>query len=262
MRVHSKAIRTSLIIQERIGFVEDKGDFLVLRTPLVPDYWYGNCLVMPRPPEPGDVSSWLGLFESEFPDAKHRVFIVDGTDGLAGDEAGFLEAGLECNTLEVLSTRLHARPERLNTDYVYRPFSSDADWRSGVETSVAVNKDTPGYTRGYIERSFAVTRAAVEQGHGSWWGAWDGQQNVGQMGLFHDAGMARFKDVETHPFYRGRGICRSLLFALCEAAALDYGSPEFVIVPEDDDVRRIYESLGFRLSEKSVDYCKSPPLAI
>lgn len=258
MKARSKALSTTLAIQRCLGSVEEKDDYLVLRTTLVPDYWYGNCLAMPNPPEPGDSAAWSVLFNEEFPVAQHRVFLVDGTDGHAGDEAPFIAAGFELNIHDVLSTRAPGKPERMNTDFVYRPFDGDSDWRSGVETSWAVNQGTHGYTRAYIERSFAALRMAVERGLGSWWGAWDGEQNVGQMGLFYADGLARFKDVETHPAYRRRGVCRTLLFHVCDAASKDFGAPEFVIVPEDDDVRRIYEALGFRFTERTVDYCRSP----
>ena len=37
------------------------------------------------------------------------------------------------------------------------------------------------------------------------------------------------------------------------------GGAEFVIVPEDDGVRRIYEAVGFVSRERTVDYCREPP---
>ncbi|MBU0927904.1 MAG: GNAT family N-acetyltransferase [Spirochaetes bacterium] len=259
MRVGSIALRTSLAIQRSFGIVEDRGDYLVLRTPSVPDYWYGNCLAMPGPPGPGDYAAWTALFEAELPGRAHRVFLVDGVDGNLGAAGPFLERGFEASIHDVLATESPRRPERRLEGLEYRPFSSDGDWEAGVETSLAVNSGSPGYSRGYVERSFAATRGAVERGAGSWWGAWDGKRCAAQMGVFRDGGLARFRDVETHPEYRRRGACRTLLYRLCEAETAARGPSTFVISPEDDAVRRIYEAVGFSFRERVVDFCLKPP---
>jgi predicted GNAT family acetyltransferase len=114
-------------------------------------------------------------------------------------------------------------------------------------------------TGGYIERTFAAVRRAVEAGAGEWWGAWDGERAIAQMGLFREGALARFKDVETHPDYRRRGACRSLLYRVCETAAGGSAQLELVIVPADDAVRRVYEAVGFRYREKVADLCRMPP---
>ena len=162
------------MIQRTFGIVEDRGGYAVLRTPSVPDYWYGNCLCLPEPPAEGDFGAWMRLFEEELPGHEHRVFLVDGTDGNAGASREFIENGFEVDTHDVLSTREPRRPERECDGFEFRGFCSDADWAAGVETNLVVNEGSPGYDRGYVERSFAATRGAVEAGKGTWWGAWSG----------------------------------------------------------------------------------------
>ncbi|PKL24199.1 MAG: hypothetical protein CVV47_10640 [Spirochaetae bacterium HGW-Spirochaetae-3] len=261
MRVASLALRTTLDIQRSFGLVEDKGDYIVLRTPSVPDYWYGNCIAMPGPPADGDLDAWERLFRAELPGCAHRVFLVDGIDGDMGAAGRFEAAGYEARAYDVLSAEA-PRPAGPPAEGVeYRPFISDSDWAAGVETSRTVNAGSPGYSRGYVERSFSAARRAVERGDGLWWGAWDGDIAVGQMGLFIRDGLARFRNVETHPDYRRRGICRSLLFAACDAERRRRGGLRFVIVPEDGSVRRIYESVGFGYAERTVDFCRKPPEA-
>jgi len=261
MLVRSIALRTALDIHRAYGLVEDKGDHIVVRTPDLPDYWYGNCLAMPGPPRDGDLSPWLELFERELPGARHRVFLVDGVDGGLGEFGSFIERGFEASVRDVLTTDAPRAPERLETELEYRPFSSDADWAAGVETSLAVNAGSPGYDPDYVARSFAATRRAVTKGAGEWWGAWDGRRCAAQMGLFGDGRTARFKDVETHPEYRRRGVCRTLLYRLCGRWAASRGPATFVISPEDDDVKRVYEAVGFRYRERVADLCLKPPAA-
>jgi len=81
------------------------------------------------------------------------------------------------------------------------------------------------------------------------------------MGLFWGEGLVRFQDVETHPDYRRRGICRALLHRACQEARRELGSPRFVIVPVDGTVRRVYESVGFAHCEQTVDFLRVPPEA-
>jgi ribosomal protein S18 acetylase RimI-like enzyme len=203
----------------------------------------------------------MRLFEKELPGAAHRVFLVDGADGDPGDSGEFAANGFEVDAHDVLAARSPRRPERECEGFELRRFVSGGDWAAGVEVSLAVNEGAPGYDRGYVERSFAATRGAVEAGRGQWWGAWSGSRLAAQMGMFHEDGLVRFRDVETHPDFRRRGVCRSLLFRACEEARRDLGSPEFIIVPEDDGVRRIYEAVGFTMRERTVDYCRKPPAA-
>lgn len=261
MIVRSIALRTSLGIHRAYGQVEDRGDYMVLRTPFLPDYWYGNCLAMPGPPRDGDFEAWTALFEEELPEARHKVFLVDGVDGDLGEVGPFIDRGFEASVRDVLTSDAPRKPERLETELEYRPFAGDRDWEEGVETSLAVNAGSPGYDRDYVERSFAATRRAVEGGAGEWWGAWDGARCAAQMGLFGDGATARFKDVETHPGYRRRGACRTLLYRLCERWTASRGPATFVISPEDDAVRRVYEAVGFGYRERVADLCLKPPAA-
>lgn len=261
MLVRSIALRTALDIHRAYGLVEDRGGYIVVRTPDLPDYWYGNCLAMPGPPRDGDLSPWLELFERELPGARHRVFLVDGVDGSLGEAGPFVGRGFEASARDVLTADSPREPERLETELEYRPFSDDGDWEEGVETSLAVNADSPGYDRDYVGRLFAATRRAVEGGAGEWWGAWDGRRCAAQMGLFGDGLTARFKDVETRPEYRRRGVCRTLLYRLCERWTVSRGPAAFVISPEDDSVRRVYEAVGFGYRERVADLCLRPPEA-
>lgn len=242
------------------GTIDDRGDYIVLRTPSVPDYWYGNCLALPAPPGPGDLERWMERFEAELPgyDGGHRVFLVDSPEGDAGDSAPFLEAGFELSVMDVLATDRPRVPEGLCDRYPIRPVSGDLAWAALAEAIVEINANEPGYDEGYVARKVATIRSAVERGEGAWWAAWDGGLVAGHLGLFWVDGVARFQHVETRTEYRRQGICRSVLHAACGAARESMGDLSFVIVPADDGVRRIYESLGFIYRERTVDYLRLP----
>jgi len=252
------ALKTALMIERMYGTVEDRGSYLALRTPSVPDYWYGNCLAMPSAPREGDYKTWMRLFEDALPGQTHRVFLIDAPDGDRGATAAFLDAGFEINVMDVLCARELREPEGLTAAFSFRPLAADADWKAVVRNSYEAGEDRPGFTLEFVERKFAAVRRAIEAGRGLWWGAWDGGKLVADMGLFWEESLVRFQDVETHPDYRRRGICRSLLLHACARAKEALGSPLFVIVPADQTVRRVYESVGFAYREKTVDFLRTP----
>lgn len=258
MNVRSVALKTALMIQRMYGIVEDRGSHLVLRTPAVPDFWYGNCLAMPAPPEAGDYEIWMRRFAEELPGHGHRVFLVDAPGGDPGDSRAFLEAGFEVNTCDVLATRVIQDPGTAVHGIQFRPLDTDLDWRAVVALSLRVNEGGRGHDQGFLQRKFAVVRRATRHGLGTWWGAWEGDHLVADMGLFWEEGLVRFQDVETHPDQRRRGICRALLHRACQEARHHLGSPLFVIVPVDATVRRVYESVGFTHCEQTVDFCRVP----
>src|SRR3954452_20220779 len=94
--------------------VEDRGDYVVVRTDSNPTFYWGNFLLFPEPPRAGDPERWLARFAAEFPVAGHVAIGVDGVDGERGDDGAFGTAGLEPDVGVVLTT-----------DRVLPPFRSD-----------------------------------------------------------------------------------------------------------------------------------------
>ena len=90
MHLRSLAYRTDLALLELAGSkVEDRGTHLVVRTPQNPTFYWGNFLLLARPPAADGGEHWLDTFEREFPGTRHRAFGVDGTDGSTADLAAF-----------------------------------------------------------------------------------------------------------------------------------------------------------------------------
>ena len=88
MRVTSLGYRTDLALRALEGGTEtDRGDYLVVRNPALPDFWWGNFLLLARPPRPGSASDWLATFAAEFPDAEHLAIALDATSGRDVDPA-------------------------------------------------------------------------------------------------------------------------------------------------------------------------------
>jgi predicted GNAT family acetyltransferase len=130
-----------------------------------------------------------------------------------------------------------------------------ADWGQAVDNQVVCREpefDEHGY-RAYKTQQMARYRKMAASGLGDWYGAFSGRQLVADLGLFHHEGVGRYQSVETHTDFRRRGIAGTLVYAAgCQAKA-DYDLHTLVIVAEQaSSPARLYESLGFQLTEKQV----------
>ena len=78
MRVTSLGFRTDVALRVLEGAeVTDRGDYLVVRSPGNPDFWWGNFLLLAAWPGPGTGDRWLARFAAEFPLARHVALGVD-----------------------------------------------------------------------------------------------------------------------------------------------------------------------------------------
>ena len=261
MEIASLAFRTDLAMLERSGSrVEDRDDHLVVRTPDNPTFWWGNFLLLPHAPaDEAAARAWLGTFEREFPDARHRTFGVDGTTGTLADLTTFTTRGLETEGATVMTaTQVHEPPY---PDVVarYRPLESDDDWTQQVELSRA--GETLGYDLPYATARAAADRRLVEAGYGAWWGAFEGDRLLASMGLFAASeGLARFQSVKTHPDARGRGLAGTLVHRVSRYGFEELGAHTLVMVADPDYLAiRIYRSVGFADTERQLQAERKPP---
>ncbi len=260
MEIASLAYRTDLAMLEYSGsIVEDRGDYLVVRTPDNPTFWWGNHLLLPEAPrdEP-EARAWVATFEREYPEARHRTFGVDGVDGTVADLAPFAALGMETEALTVMTTeQVHASP-RPNTDATIRQLASDDDWAQQIElTRVG---ETTGYDLPFVTARAAAERRLAQDGRGAWWGAFDGDRLLSSMGLFTASeGLARFQAVKTHPDARGRGLAGTLVHRVSRYGFEELGARTLVMVADPEYLAiRIYRSVGFSDTERQLQVTRKP----
>jgi len=104
VHLRSLGYRTDLIFPSFEGEILDRGDYLVIRTPSNPTFYWGNFLLFSEPPGEGDFDQWRRLFQQEIggpPQFKHLAFGWDGTHGEAGLVEPFRKAGfnIECSVV-------------------------------------------------------------------------------------------------------------------------------------------------------------------
>jgi ribosomal protein S18 acetylase RimI-like enzyme len=256
--VRSLGYRTDLIFPRYDGEIVDRGEYLVVRTPGNPDFFWGNFLLFRRPPAAGDDRRWRKLFSEEIgsiPPSRHETFGWDSPEGERGEVGGFLEAGFDLVTSRVLTAQRVVPPPRAAADVVVGALESDADWVQAVSLQTLGRPqgyDEAGY-RTFRERQMARYRAMQADGRGHWFGAFIDGKLVANLGLFRQDELARFQSVETHPGFRRRGIAGTLIHRSCLAFLDEYPGVTLVIVAEDGSAaERLYRSIGFEPREYQV----------
>jgi GNAT superfamily N-acetyltransferase len=263
METTSLGFRTHLMIC-RLGGSEitDRGDHLVVRTPRIPEFWWGNFLLVGANHDRGDPRRWLSAFAAEFPAARHVAIGVDGTDGDTTRARELARSGpLEIEVSTVLTATSVQEPPRPNRTAEYRPLRSEDDWRQAVELRMAVDgdQDSPQH-RQFLERRQAAMRDLADGGHGEWFGAFiDGRMRSG-LGLFSDgSGVARYQTVDTHPDFERQGLAGTLVYEAGRYGLEQLGAGRLVIVADPDYVAiRVYRSVGFSDQERQIELSRPP----
>lgn len=255
--IRSLAIKTDLLFHQFGGIVEARDGYLVIRTPRNPAFHYGNSLVFPRAPGPGDGRKWLALFRDEFAGSAgilHVCIAWDGTDGEPGAAHELEEAGMTLDPGVVLTATNVELPRRAHTQAEVRKLETQDDWEAALAVQIACRDAKYGldtYTP-YKRAELVNYRAMAKAGLGDWYGAFVGGRMAGCLGLYFDAAIGRFQTVATVPEMRRQGVCGRLVFEVARAA-LAQGRAERLVMVADPAyfAARIYETVGFRITERT-----------
>jgi GNAT superfamily N-acetyltransferase len=256
LKVRSLALQTELALAATRGRITDRGDYIVIETPDDPGYYYGNLLVLPAPPQVGEVAYWTRRFGEELgartPAIRHVTFWWDGTTGDPGAADELVAAGFTIErslvmTADALATAPAALPIRtLTADEVL----------ATAELAYAIGDRHDEPYREFLARRAAWHRGLVARGEAEFYGAHDGDALVASLGLVTGGSLARYQDVQTAPAYRKRGLAGALL-----AAAASHVRARLVIVAlAGSDAERVYTRVGFRVAERTVSACRYPPI--
>ena len=259
MLLESLGYRTDLMFARWNGEVSDLGEYLHIRTPSNPTYYWGNFLLFKNPPLEGDFERWNALFKGHFPESQHVALGIDGTRGETGQLQPFLTAGFDLEKSVVLTaTQTHA-PARMNLEVEVRPLKTDADWAAALELQILC-RDTQHTLESY--RVFKTAqlknyRLLTDLGLGEWFGVFlTGKQEKGKLvadlGIFFSSEMARYQVVETHPQYRRQGLCGRLVFEASQYAFAKGAEILVMVADPEYHAARIYESVGFAVAEIQV----------
>ncbi|QRN99140.1 GNAT family N-acetyltransferase [Archangium violaceum] len=255
---------TDLFFPRFEGQVVDRGPYLVVRTPANPTFYWGNYLIFDAPPGERDFPRWMDLFVEELgrpPQVRHVLFGWSGGEPSAAALAPFTREGFELSEDLVLATSAVHAPPHPNTEATFRPLETDAEWAEALEHQVLMREphfDEAPY-RDFKARQLARYRRMADAGRGAWFGAFLGERLVADLGLFHEGPLARYQSVETHPDFRRRGLCGTLVWRAAEYAREHWGVKQWVIVAvSDGPATSIYTSVGFEFVERKLALLRPP----
>ena len=252
VHIDSPGLRTDLdLLLLQGSTVVDAGDHLVVRTESNPTFWWGNFLLVSGEARAAEIDHWTSRFEYEFPTSRHRAigFTRAGGDLDAWRARGWdaeVDVDLAIQGQPVSADAPDGIPG-LGGGLTVRPLVSAEAWE---QSAVVGGSDTPADRRddqlAFERRRAAAQRGLVESGRARWFGAFDEERLVGNLGIVRLADLARYQDVVTLADYRRRGIAGALVRAAGEWACEDPHVGRLVIVAEEGGPAiGLYERAGF-----------------
>lgn len=254
MRVTSLGFRTDLALLTASGsVVEDRGTHLVVRSPDNPSYFWGNFLLLARPPVPGGEREVVGAFHTEFPQADHVSIGIDTAELTDEARASFEVAGLTVDVGTVLTASALQPPRPVEAEV--RALAGDAEWEARARLSQQLYPQTSEDAfMTFARRKNAQERQLVDGGRGQRFGAFVDGELVSTAGIYvTEDGIARFQSVETHPEHRRQGLASAVVHAAGQHA-LDHLDVRTLVIVADTDGEAIgiYRRLGFADSERQL----------
>jgi ribosomal protein S18 acetylase RimI-like enzyme len=262
MELKSLGYKTDLIFTKLDGEVLDRKSYLVVKTLSNPNYFWGNLLIFDRAPRAGDFAEWKNLFSKEFldPSIYHMTFAWDSED--LGDIAEFVTAGFKFEKGIVLTAaagKIHM-PKKHHPRIQVSPPKNSQDWEDSIQVQIACGSEVlskrewEAFYRSQMDRY----RRLIDLGQGQWFCAYLNDRVVAGPGIFKDSKIGRFQIVSTHPDFQRQGICGSLVYKAAQYAFKEMKLETLVMVADEEyHAAKVYESVGFRPTEKLLGLCKA-----
>ncbi|MFR9720718.1 GNAT family N-acetyltransferase [Aeromonas diversa] len=254
------AISTDLLFDSYQGLIQRLPDCWAISTPDTPDYYFGNYLLLPTPPDDRD-KGWLEqTFDrliGQDPRIRHRTFLWPLGEGQNRYPGAFIACGyhyMECLALSLRLDRLI--PPAGLSPLTVRAFTPD-DWPAWIE--LELTERNPAHEADHYHQFLGsrerLYRAMIEDGLGQWWGMWDGGELVASCGLFFTETLGRFQWVRTREGWRNRGLCRHLLHQVA-LAGLERVKELIIVADSDYHAQGVYRRLGFEPVARTGSLCR------
>ncbi len=254
MEITSISHKTDLLFSRFSGNVIDREDCILIQTPENPTFHWGNYILFKEAPQKGDFKKWTELFKSEFPyydEIHHYVFAW--LEKSKGEIQEFLDLGFDLEKMILLTAQKVVQPPKYNSQVKIREICSDSNWEDVIQNQIScadAKYAGPGYEV-FKRKQFTQYRTMVDKGIGQWYGGFLEGKLIAELGLFYIDSIGRFQNVGTHPDYRRRGVCQTLVYEVARQALI---SKQASILAMDADeeyyAAKIYESIGFAPTEK------------
>jgi len=252
--VKSLSYSTLLQALKHTSSIDDKGEYIVVKTEGNPNYYWGNFILFKDSNINLAPNQLESLFHKEFSNMplQHCAFAWDSIIGNEDFVAEFVSQGYKFEWDEVLVTSFPNKPVNYNQDYTYRIITDISEWEKVKNLHMKCYCPNSSLEeRIYVNKLVDDIEFIVKENLGVWMGAFKGENLIGDMGLFktdNQTGLIQF--VKTDIQYRKLGVCRSLLYNLINLGLETFGMRDFVMVADKSkNSARIYKTVGFNVKE-------------
>lgn len=245
--------------------VIETDEFIVLKTPDNPNYYFGNQLVLKVPLHSKTRKQWQHAFRQAFadmPQVTHEAYSWQRGEQLptnALQEFANDNFIYEEDHILTLPRSQFITPHQLNNQVSIRALRTEADWQQWMQLSIEEMTDTYQETnlRPYLIAKKTKYQQLETNGHGQYLGAFVGDRLIGYAGLYHLNNLARFQSVHVIPEYENQKIAKTLLTRLIEQV-----NPQvetlIIVADEHYHATLLYQSLGFKVTERQCNLCWWP----
>ncbi len=248
-QIKSIGLKTNLFFHQFFGNVTPKENYFAIHTPDNPEYYWGNYLIFDNPPKKTDRKKWIDAFKDEFghrESINHAAFTWDLGEESNLDE--FVEGGFHVDKTIILTLSEMPPPSLCNDNITLKEIQTDSEWKELIDLQVLIGNSGGEYEnyRKFTEKKFFSYKKIVSSNKGTWLGAYDSGKLIGDLGIFLTEVFGRFQNIETHPDYRGKNICRSLMHQAFHWIKRRNSKAIMVIESEVNSLPlKLYKKLGF-----------------
>ena len=229
--------------------IEDCGDYIALRTPSLPGFFWGNYLLFPNAPGPEDFDRWRAAFRAEFGSVEelhHEAFGWDTPTGEVGNVEPFVNAGFEVSRLSVMLAKQVKRPPYLSTEVEVRVADSEQEWTAAIDCIAEDSREGVTMNR-RLARKLEIWRELTEKSAGVWYNACLDGRVVGGLGTYLIQNTLVVDDV-----------ARTAVYTACHQSIEQPDVERLLLYAEHGSAaERMYQQIGFRTTEQLLELIKT-----
>ena len=241
--------------------VEATEQVIVYKTKTRPDYWFGNYIVSSTPVTSESLPEIRSQWQKEFAQEAGILWQIVEWE-IPFDEqmpdiskvARALNAEIDISIVRIARRgefQLHLSRTELVADIELIKVKNQIQYENSLQIALADHEAAPesGATSDFIQWRLEQRLKSAMLGNGDWWLLMNQGMPVASCGLFFDPDglKGRFREVTTHPEWRGRGFATRLCGMLAQNFLTQGQVQELIIVSEPDSIAdRIYSKLGFK----------------
>lgn len=248
-----------------LGFdsvIEDKKDYWKVLTPRFGNFYWGNFLLFKNAKVSFDPEKCISIYLNEFPqsDIQHISLAWDVYEGEPQFLNAFEKKGFKTERTNYLSSKKVEKPSFYNYEIEVRPIALDSERKQVISLQTKTMVVDDGYEGfdipHFVEQRMIRYQKMVEANLGNWFGAFIGEELVGDLGLYFANRLGRFQAVEVKSEFRKRGIAQTLVYDAVQFSLKKHKWDQLVIAADHGKpVNRLYQSLGFTFVETQIGTC-------